>query len=117
MISEPERTDGLGRVVIRRDASDDIKMRDLFVKVADREEFRLDYGESRDLFLPTGHHTIRATNRAFSKELEFDLAPAESVAFQVVNVATKGVLSTLLMLTGTVLYKVRLTRVTDSSRP
>jgi len=100
-----------GTLSVSRNSPDDIKIRDLFVIVDDAEKIRLGYGESRDVPLTPGHHTIRATNGVYNKEESFEVVDGQTVVYEVVNVATKGFFSTILMMTGTVLYRVRLKRL------
>lgn len=99
-------------ITIVRDSEKDIKMRDLFVVVDDRDEYRLQYGETVTVEVPAGPHTLLATNKVFRKEVDIDLGGGEATVYEVANVPTKGVLSMILVLTGTVMYKVTIAKRT-----
>lgn len=70
------------RVVRKSDA--DIKMRDLYVRIDDGAQHNMKYGAEIALDVPPGHHTIIATNRVYTRRLEFDLAD-KPIAFEVAN--------------------------------
>lgn len=101
----------VGKVTIRRNSSRDIKMRDLYVEIDGEPTDTLQFGESLELELPAGHHTIKVTNRVYSKSEDFSIQPGESVRFDVGNVPSRGLVALLMAITGTIPYRVNLTRL------
>ena len=102
--------DNQGRVIIDRNAPRDIKMRDLYLTVDDQPEETLLFGDSLDLALPTGEHRVKVTNRVYSKSLEFRLEAGQTVRLQAANIPSRGLLSLLMVFSGTVPYKVSIER-------
>lgn len=96
----------MSTVLIERKSSRDIRMRDLYVRVDDLPEDTLVYGESLELDLEPGPHRVLVTNRVFSKRLEFDLSEGQTATFSAACVPSRSILSVVMMLTGTVPYKV-----------
>ena len=71
-----------------RKANVDIKMRDLYVKIDDGEEFNLKFGAEVEVPVAVGNHTIYATNRMFKRQIEFEVAATGGVpSFEVANTA------------------------------
>jgi hypothetical protein len=86
-------------------------MRELFVKVDGLREQSLRFDQRLQLDLPIGHHTLKITNRLFSKSEGFDLDADQTVEFLVENLWIKGVLAGLFVISGTGAYRVDLKRV------
>jgi hypothetical protein len=103
------------QIVIERKSSKDIKMRDLYVRVDDLPEETILYGDTLELSLPPGEHQIKVTNRVGSRSLDFTLKEGETKRFVGACVSSRSLLSILMMIVGTVGYKVALWEVTSSS--
>lgn len=98
-------------VVVTRTSSRDIGIRDLYVKIDDQPEVTLKNTQALRISLSVGKHRLRITNRLFSKEEEFELAPEEHVTFEVANVRAGLLFAPLMVLGGTGAYKVSLKRL------
>ena len=81
-------------------------MRDLYVSIDGDDDVTLLYGESFETELEPGEHWIKATNRVFTRKLSFQVQSGETATFSVGNVTSWGFLSLLMMISGTVPYKV-----------
>ncbi|HWD37869.1 MAG TPA: hypothetical protein VG944_03415 [Fimbriimonas sp.] len=103
-------SEGNGMLVVERTSDDDIKIRDLYVKVDDFSEGNVEYGDRLELPLQPGKHQLKITNRLFTQSADFDLKPGETVRFEATNVLLKGVFLPLMIVSGTGMYKVRLRR-------
>ncbi|MEA2552724.1 MAG: hypothetical protein QOJ65_900 [Fimbriimonadaceae bacterium] len=99
-----------GRLVARRTSPQDIQIRELLVQVDDGPEFNLKFGESKELDLPPGEHTLCATNRLFTEKTMFQLSAGETVTFEVGNVAN-GCLAAFFIGLGMGMYRITLNRV------
>jgi hypothetical protein len=96
-------------VVISRNSSNDIKIRELYVAIDDEEQRTLLFGQAVTLPATLGKHTILATNRLFSESMEFELAEGETARFAVANIAG-GCAVSFAMIVGVVPYRVSLRR-------
>ena len=73
-------------VRIVRKSDNDIKMRDLYVKIDDGVEQNLKFGSEIELPVEPGEHTVYATNRVYKRHLEFSIdGIGEVPAFEVAN--------------------------------
>lgn len=102
--------DTQGQLIIERNSSRDIKMRDLYLSVDDLPEETLLFGDNLDLSLPAGEHRVKVTNRVYSKSLEFNLEPGQTIKLQAANIPSRGLLSLIMVFSGTVPYKVSIER-------
>jgi hypothetical protein len=102
-----------GQLLLERNSDDDIKMRDLYVKIDDEPERTLHFGESLTLPLSPGEHSIQVSNRIYKKNATFTLGEGETVRFEGVNVPKRGLLSLLAGITGTMMYRPLLRRLAD----
>ncbi len=100
-----------GTIRIFRRSDRDIKIRDLFIQVEGEKEQNIKFGEEIEISVPAGKVEMRATNRLYFRDSSFEITPDEVVEFEVANVATKGPLSALMLVTGTILYRVELKRL------
>ena len=100
-----------GLVTIKRTSPQDLKMRDLYVRVDDLPEDTMLYGDSLEIPLTPGDHQIKITNRLYTKSADFQVKAGESVRFSVANVESKGILNFVMTMTGSFSYKVRLERI------
>ena len=100
-----------GTIRITRKSDRDIKIRDLFIQVEGEKEQNIKFGEVIEIPVPAGKVEMRATNRLYFRDASFEIGPDETVEFEVANVATKGPLSALMLITGTILYRVELKRL------
>ena len=107
MVSEKIQT---ASVHISRNSPRDIRMRDLYLTVDDEEEHVLLFGDSLDIPLEPGDHTIRVSNRVYSRKLDFRIQESESAKFVVGNIPSKGLFSIFMIMSGTVPYKVWIER-------
>jgi hypothetical protein len=77
---EPE-----SKITIARVAADDVKQRQVIVKL-DGERFPdLIYGDTITRAIEPGRHTLRVDNTWQKKTVEFDVAAGEEAKFQVIN--------------------------------
>lgn len=95
-----------GTVVFRRQMPKDIKMRDLYLEIDDDLEETLEFGDSLEVELPAGEHRAKATNRMFSKSKDFTLGPGDRIVFDVGNIPSFNPLTFVMLITGTMPYKV-----------
>jgi len=105
-------TDGSDSAVVRvsRTSPRDIGFRGLEVFLDDKFAVNLQFGETRDLRLPSGEHTLRVTNSLYTKRDSFTVNPGETMAFNVANIGG-GLFGVLTVIGGTGPYKVHLERV------
>jgi hypothetical protein len=94
------------QAIVSRTSTKDIKMRDLYVQVDDLPEETLLFGDTLDIDLTPGDHHIKVTNRVYSKTVNFNLKEGESVRFTGACVSSRSIISVLMMMVGTVPYKV-----------
>ena len=83
-------------------------MRDLYVIVDEREEQTLLNGESLVLPVEPGEHTVKVTNRLFTKKATIQVDVGKTAKFITSNKAVGGLFSFLVVLGGTGAYKVTL---------
>ncbi len=99
-----------GRLIVQRNSEADLKMRDLLVRIDEAPAFNLNYGQSRELDLEAGEHTLLATNRLYSQTEAFEIKEGDTATFEVANVTT-GCLAVILMSVGMSLYRVTVKRL------
>jgi hypothetical protein len=97
------------RLVVARDAPDDVGDREILLSLDSEDWTSLLYGESATRELPSGSHRLKADNTLFRKTVSFDAAPGEEVRFVVVN--RRGPGSGIFLLVGAPLYYLRVSRV------
>ncbi len=83
-------------------------MRDLYLLVDDLPEETMGYGDSLEFDLAPGSHRIKATNRVYSKTIEFELGEGETIRFSAACIPSRSVIAIVMMLTGTLPYKIEL---------
>jgi hypothetical protein len=98
-------------LIVSRTASDDIGIRDLYVVIDDQPEQTLLHSQAMRVPLSEGKHTIKITNRLFSKSEEFEVSPGESVTYEVANVRAGLLFAPLVVIGGTGAYKVAMRRL------
>jgi hypothetical protein len=97
------------RLVVTRDAPDDVGERQIILSLDSEHWTTLLFGRSVAREVPPGSHHLKADNTLFRKTIQFDLAPGEEARFVVAN--RKGPGSGLFLLIGAPLFYLRLTRV------
>ena len=97
------------RLVVTRDAPDDVGDREILLSLDSEDWASLLYGESATRELPPGSHRLKADNTLFRKTVPFDVGPGEEVRFVVAN--RKGPGSGIFLLVGAPLYYLRVSRV------
>ena len=85
-------------------------MRDLYLLIDDDREEILEFGDTVEVQLRPGDHRAKATNRMFSKSKEFTLGPGERVVFDVGNIPSWNPFTFVMLITGTMPYKVEIQR-------
>ena len=100
----------MARLVVRRDADDDIKIRNLEIHVDGKWRADIAYGKSFEAELEPGTHELRVTNRMKSVKAEFAVGEGETARFLGTNVLSKG-LSALVGAFGVVAYHPTLKRI------
>ena len=98
----------LARLVVARDAPDDVGDREILLSLDSEDWASLLYGESAARELPPGSHRLKADNTLFRKTVPFDVGPGEEVRFVVAN--RKGPGSGIFLLVGAPLYYLRVSR-------
>lgn len=107
MVDSPIQT---GTLIVSRRAHKDIKMRDLYVLVDGEEADTLQFGETMEMDLPPGDHRVKVTNRMLSKSSEFSISAGEKVEFEVGNVPSYSPFTIVMLITGTMPYRVMIRR-------
>jgi len=97
-------------VSVQRTSPKDVKIRDLLVSIDDQPDENLSFDRSIDFPVAAGDHTIRVSNRLFSKIDHFTIASGESISYSVANIPG-GCFSILLILGGAGAYRVTLDRI------
>jgi len=100
----------LGVLIVQLTSPNDVKIRDLLVSIDDEPAENLSFDGSLILTVPAGTHTLRVTNRLFTKTDEFTIASGEEITYSAGNIAG-GCFSALMILGGTGAYRVMLERV------
>lgn len=77
--------EGEARLVVARTSPDDLKQRQIIVKLDGEWVGDLLYGKTLSRTIPAGAHTLKVDNTWNKKSLEFKAAPGEEVRFRVVN--------------------------------
>lgn len=101
---------GEATLVIIRTADQDIKMRDLYIRVDDLPERTLQFGDRVSMPLAAGKHTVLGTNRLFKKLLTVELERGQTVTVQAANVPGGCLYIPLYIVSGTGGYRVTLER-------
>ena len=99
-------------LVVRRDADDDIRMRNLEVHVDGEWKADLAFGKTYEIELEPGEHELTVTNRMKKVSAKILLGEGETAVFQGANVLSKG-LSALIGAFGVVSYHPTLKRLDD----
>ncbi len=97
-------------LVVRRDADDDIKMRNLEVHIDGRWKADVGFGKTFETELEPGEHELMVTNRMKKVSATFVAREGETVVYQGTNVLSKG-LSALVGAFGVVAYHPTLKRI------
>ena len=98
-------------ITIRRQAKDDVRVRQIYLSIDGRSVAELLFGESFTTTVPPGSHRLRAHNTLVWKTIDCDLAPGEHARFEVVNRPGFGTYA-MLSLLGTGPIYLRLERLT-----
>ena len=99
-----------GKLVVQRTSPQDIQIRDLYVQIDNQPEFNFNYNQTKHFDLEPGEHTIRATNRLFTKKDTFQIKENETVVYEASNEAS-GCISTFIWGLGMPYYLLKLTRI------
>jgi hypothetical protein len=91
----PEAGDGQTVVTISRQHDEDVRQRQILVRIDDGPVSTLMFGERVTLDVAPGAHTLRANNTLFWKTQPFSVARGEHLEFVVVNRAGRMTLSFL----------------------
>ncbi len=97
-------------LILRRDADDDIKMRNLEVHVDGKWRADVGFGKSFETELEPGEHELTVTNRMKKVSVPLNLQAGETAVFVGTNVLSKG-LSAVIGAFGVVAYHPTLRRV------
>jgi len=76
---------GEAKLTVTRTAPDDVKQRQVIIKLDGKWVSDLLYGKTITRAIDAGDHTIRFDNTWNKKTLEFHVDPGEEVKFKVVN--------------------------------
>jgi hypothetical protein len=86
------------RVTVYRTHADDVRQRQVIVRIGDGPRHQLVFGESFTEEVPAGHHLLRGHNTLVKRKLEFDAAPGEHVEIDAINRSSKVTLGFLSLL-------------------
>lgn len=101
------------RLVITRNHPEDVQDRPVYLWIdGEKWDGVLRYGKTFERELPSGHHTVKASNTLFSTTEEFDAAEGETVRYRCENGLTGGGMVMVLMM-GVAYLKVKLVRLSD----
>lgn len=90
----------MATITLRRQASDDVGYREIYVYIDDRPAIVLRHNEVTTIEVEPGLHRLRATNTLFRKVVECTLAPGEHVTYLAANTAGRGTYSFLAVFVG-----------------
>ena len=102
-----EATADPGQIVVSRNDDRGIKIRGLEILIDGEFVSNLTFGQSYGAAIPAGSHKLTATNRLFSRHIDFDIAPGQELRFTATCVPLHGIWI-LVALMGTVAYRVSL---------
>jgi hypothetical protein len=105
----------MGRLVIQRTSPQDIKIRDLYVRLQGHPEETIQFGESLEYELPPGDYEVLTTNRLYTRRLTVAVAYAGTTTVVAGNVPG-GCLAALFVF-GAGAYRVLLEEATASNQP
>jgi hypothetical protein len=77
--------DGEAKLVVSRTSPDDLKQRQIIVKLDGEWVGDLLYGKILARAIPAGLHTLKVDNTWNKKSLDFRAEPGEEIRFRVVN--------------------------------
>ncbi len=77
--------DGEARLVVTRTSPDDLKQRQIIVKLDGEWVGDLLYGKILTRAISPGQHTLKVDNTWNKKSVDFKVAPGEEARFRVVN--------------------------------
>ena len=77
--------DAPARISVYRTHDEDIRQRQVVVRVDDAPPATLMFGESYTKELPAGPHRLKLHNTLVTKKIDFTAAPGEHVEFDVIN--------------------------------
>ena len=92
------------RITVRRTHHDDVRQRQVIVRVDDGERATLMFGDVFSEELEPGEHRLRVHNTLFRKSIPFSVADNEHVEFDVVNRAGRITMSFLALMGAAPLY-------------
>jgi hypothetical protein len=72
-------------ITVSRTSPDDVKLRQIIVKLDDEHFAELLHGKTVTRKVPPGHHKIQVDNTWNRKRAEFDLAPGEHAKFRTMS--------------------------------
>jgi hypothetical protein len=103
-------------VTLRRNASDDMQERELYVSLDGKRLGILLYGDQPTFSITPGRHELRVHNTISRKKVEFDATPGQHVRFETSNVRGRG-FAYLAFFLGAALMRTRLDREEDGDPP
>ena len=90
--------DAPARISVYRTHDEDIRQRQVVVRVDDAPPATLMFGESYTKELPAGPHRLKLHNTLVTKKIDFTAAPGEHVEFDVINKPGRSTLGFLSLL-------------------
>lgn len=72
-------------ITITRQATDDVRVRQIYISIDGRSAAELLFGETFTTTVPPGSHRLRAHNTLVWKTVDCDLGAGEHARFEVVN--------------------------------
>ena len=92
------------RVTVRRTHADDVRQRQVIVRVDGGDKATLMFGEVFTEEILLGEHRLVVHNTLFRKTIPFSISPGEHVEFDVINRAGKVTMSFLALMGAAPLY-------------
>ena len=92
------------RITVTRQATDDVRIRQLVVSIDGEKVATLLYGETVTREVPPGPHRLRVHNTLVWKTIDLELTAGEHAAFTAINLAGFGTISMLGLLGAGPLY-------------
>ena len=89
---------GTARVTIHRTHGDDVRQRQVIVRLDDRPPVTLTFGETFTAEVDPGSHRLRLHNTLVRKKIEIELKPGEHAEFDAINRTGKMTLGFLSLL-------------------
>lgn len=103
-------------IVVSRTSDNDIKIREIEMRLDGKFVRLLRYGHAYDFNLEPGKHRLTATNRLFSRTIEFTVEPGDTAWFMATGIPLEGAWHILTLL-GTIPFAIGLALLPNFDMP